>query len=283
MGIYTIDLVISRRLLSGLGAGSQSYFSWAMRLCDFPQGIFIMALSTAALPSLSTLAAKGAHDELALTWVHGMNLAMFVAVPASAALVVIGQPIVVTLFQRGMFDAVAARETARALLWQGGAIWTVAAVRQTLPALYALGDTRSSVVVSALDLIVFIALALTLRKPMGHAGISAAVAGSSTVQMVLLLVALKWRLGTLSARHLVPSAVRTLVATVMASLGGWAVARWLSPTTGASQVHGALPGLLAMIVFAVLFVAAARALGAPELREIANALVRRRSGSAKTP
>jgi putative peptidoglycan lipid II flippase len=254
MGIYTIDLVISRRLLSGLGAGAQSYFSWAMRLCDFPQGIFIMALSTAALPSLSTLAAKGAHDELALTWVHGMNLAMFVAVPASAALVVIGQPIVVALFQHGLFDAVAARETARALLWQGGAIWTVAAVRQTLPALYALGDTRSSVVVSALDLTVFIVLALTLRAPMGHAGISAAVAGSSTVQMGLLLVALKWRLGTLRARQLVPSAARTLAAAAAASLGGWATARWLGSLTGAGGLSSALPGLAAMIVFAVVFV-----------------------------
>jgi putative peptidoglycan lipid II flippase len=279
MGIYTIDLVISRRLLSGLGVGAQSYFSWAMRLCDFPQGIFIMALSTAALPSLSTLAAKGAHDEVARIWVHGMNLAMFVAVPSSAALVVIGQPIVVTLFQRGMFDPVAAHETARALLWQGGAIWTVAAVRQTLPALYALGDTRSSVVVSALDLTVFIALALTLRAPMGHAGISAAVAGSSAVQMALLLVALKWRLGTLSVRQLLPSTGRTLAATVLASLGGWTVARWLTVFAGAGQVHNALPGLFAMIVFAFVFIAAAWALRAPELREIAGALARRRAGA----
>ena len=114
-----------------------------MRLCDFPQGIFVMAISTAALPSLSTLAAKGAKDELTKTWVHGMNLAMFVALPASAALVVLGEPIVVALFQRGAFDAQAAHETARALFWQGGAIWTVAAVRQTIPGFYALGDTRT--------------------------------------------------------------------------------------------------------------------------------------------
>jgi len=141
VGVYYVDLVLSRRLLSGLGAGAQSYFSWAMRLCDFPQGIFVMALSTAALPALSTLAAKGAHDEFAKTWAHGMNLAMFVAIPASVGLLALSEPIVVTVFQRGAFDATAAHETARALFWQGGAIWTVAAVRQTVPALYALGDS----------------------------------------------------------------------------------------------------------------------------------------------
>src|SRR6185312_55085 len=59
IGVYYVDLVLSRRFLSELGEGAQSYFSWAARLCDFPQGIFVMALSTAALPSMSVLAAKG--------------------------------------------------------------------------------------------------------------------------------------------------------------------------------------------------------------------------------
>jgi len=57
IGVYYVDLVLSRRFLSELGVGPQSWFTWAMRLCDFPQGIFVMAISTAALPSLSALAA----------------------------------------------------------------------------------------------------------------------------------------------------------------------------------------------------------------------------------
>ena len=170
LGIYYVDLVLSRRFLSELGEGAQSYFSWASRLCDFPQGIFVMALSTAALPSLATFAAKGEHEELAKTWAHGMRLALFVAIPCSVALVVLGEPIVVLLFQRGDFDALAAHQTARALAWQGGAIFTVAAVRQLVPAFHALGDTRTPVIVSALDLVAFIVLALALRGPFGHVG-----------------------------------------------------------------------------------------------------------------
>src|SRR5450432_1296696 len=225
VGVYYVDLVLSRRFLSDLGTGAQSYFSWAMRLCDFPQGIFVMALSTAALPSLSTLAARGDRTELAKTWAHGMCLALFVALPASVALVVLGEPIVVAIFQRGAFDAGAAHETARALFWQGGAIWTVAAVRQTVPAFYALGDTRTPVVVSAIDLGAFIALAVGLKGGMGHVGISVAVAGSSAVQMVLLLVGLRWRMGTLSGKTIVRSAVRTLVASGVAGVAACVAAR----------------------------------------------------------
>ncbi len=121
IGIYYVDLVLSRRFLSELGTGAQSYFSWAMRVCDFPQGIFVLALSTAALPSLSTLAAKGARDEFAKTWVHGMGLAMFVAVPASVALATLGEPVVVApLRARALRRRRGARDSSRAALAGGG-------------------------------------------------------------------------------------------------------------------------------------------------------------------
>jgi putative peptidoglycan lipid II flippase len=275
IGVYYIDLVLSRRLLSGLGPGAQSYFSWAMRLCDFPQGIFVMALSTAALPSLSSLAAKGQRDELAKTWAHGLCIALFFAIPASVVLATLGEPIVVALFERGAFDELSARETARALFWQGSAIWTVAAVRQTIPALYAMGDTRTPVVVSALDLMAFVGLALGLRPSLGHAGISAAVAGSSTVQMLLLLVGLKWRLGTICSRTLTVSALRTLAASLFAGVAGWALARALSRCVAGSPSLRALPGLGAMGVFVVVFLATMWALRAPEFLEISGAIRRR--------
>jgi putative peptidoglycan lipid II flippase len=284
VGVYYVDLVLSRRFLSDLGPGAQSYFSWAMRLCDFPQGIFVMALSTAALPSLSTLAARGDRTELARTWAHGMCLALFVALPASAALLALGEPIVVALFQRGAFDAMAAHETARALIWQGGAIWTVAAVRQIVPAFYALGDTRTPAAVSAVDLAAFIALAMALKGPMGHVGISVAVAGSSAVQMVLLLVGLRWRMGTLEGTAVARSAARTLVASVVAAVAGWGVARILTPDGPAGGLARALPGLVGLAGFMAVFGAVAWGMQSPELEEISSTLRRRlgrtRSGGA---
>ncbi len=284
IGVYSIDIVLSRRFLSDLGPGAPSYFFWAMRLCDFPQGIFVMALSTAALPSLATLAAQGAYGELAKTWAHGMNLAMFVAIPTSALLVVLAEPVVVTLFQRGAFDGVAAHETARAVLWQGGAVWAVSAVRQTVPAFYAMGDTRTPVAVSAADLCVFVVLALALRGPMGHVGISVAVGASSAAQTALLLAFLARRFeghaaGT--ARALLASSLRTVAASAVASLAGWGAARLLAPAAGAGAVARALPGLAGGAAFAAVFLAVAWGLRAPELDEI-TAAVRRKLGARAT-
>ncbi len=262
IGVYYIDLVLSRRFLSELGPGAQSYFSWAMRLCDFPLGIFVMALSTAALPSLASLAAQGKKDELVDTFAYGARLTLFVALPASLLFAVLGEPLVAALFQRGQFDASASYETGRALLWQGGALWTVAMVRQLVATLHALGDTRAPVIVSAIDLIVFIALAVTLKGPLGHVGISVAVAGSSTAQMVLLFFALRRRVGATALGRIVPSALRTLAAAGAAALAGRAIL-------------SVVPGVVAVALFGVTFLIAARLLGSKELAVLTGGLSRR--------
>ena len=280
LGIYYVDLTLSRRFLSELGEGAQSYFFWASRLCDFPQGIFVMALSTAALPSLATFAAKGDTEELAATWAHGMRLSLFVAIPCSAALIALAEPVVVLLFQRGHFDALAAQQTARALAWQGGAIFTVSAVRQLVPAFHSLGDTRTPVIVSGLDLVAFIALALTLRGPYGHVGVSMAVAGSSAVQMVLLFVGLKMRLGTLRGRELASSTARVAFASLVAAVAAWGAARILSGI-GTGPLERALPGLAGVLVFGALYFAVVWGLGSRELVELSGPLRRRLARRAR--
>jgi len=208
-----------------------------------------------------------------------MNLAMFVAIPASAALLVLGEPIVVALFQRGAFDAAAAHETARAVFWQGGAIWTVAAVRQIAPAFYALGDTRTPVLVSGIDLLAFIALAVGLRGSLGHVGISVAVAGSSAVQMSLLLVGLKLRMGTVQGATLVRSGLRTLAASSVACAAGWGAAWGMRPGPGAGGLLRALPGLVGLTAFGIVYAAVAWGLRSPELEEILGTVRRRISRS----
>ncbi len=269
IGVYYVDLVLSRRFLSELGEGAQSYFSWANRVCDFPQGIFVMALSTAALPSLAELAAKRDMGELAKTFAYGMRLAMFVAIPSSVALVALADPLTSLLFQRGHFTAEDAHETAKALMVQGAGVFTVAGVRQTVPVFYALGDTRTPVVVSALDLLAFIALAVGLKGSLGHVGISAAVAGSSLVQMALLLYALKKKMGDLRAREIVRSCGRTALASVVAGVGAWGLATYL---TGLPTL---VPGIAGGVAFVGLFCIAAWGLRSEELDALAAGALRR--------
>jgi len=265
VGVYYVDVVLARRFLSELGLGAQSYFTWAMRLCDFPQGIFVMALQAAALPSLSRLAARGELGELGGTFAFGLRLALFVAIPATALFVGLAEPLVVLLFQRGEFGAEAAAETAASLVAQGSGVWLIAAVRQLLGVYYAVGDTRTPVLVAAADLVVFIALALALRGPLGHVGISWAVTGSSALQALLLAVLLARKLPTIVGHGVMASLVRVTAASLGAVVVGRMVAGLLRPGAGASAVARAVPGLAGALCFAAAFVALALALRSPEL------------------
>jgi len=279
MGVYYVDVVLARRFLSELGPGSQSYFAWALRLCDFPQGIFIMALQTAALPSLSRLAARGDREELGRTFAFGMRLTLFVAITATALLVGLAEPIVVLLFQRGEFDAESVKGTARALVAQGLGIWLVAAVRQLVSVYYSLGDTRTPVAVAAADLCVFVVLALLLRGPLGHVGVGLAVTGSSAVQMLLLWWRLRAKLPALHSREILGSAARTLASALVAAAAGAAVAGWLRPRGAAAALQRATPGLVGSLAFCAVFVVVAYLIRSPELRSLIDAIRRRRARS----
>jgi putative peptidoglycan lipid II flippase len=279
LGIYYVDLVVCRRLLSGQGEGAQSYFAWAQRLCDFPQGIFVMALSAATLPSLASLAAKGEHDELGRTVAFGVGLSLFVAIPVAVAFFVLGEPLVVALFQRGKFDAHAAAETAKSLRYQGLGIVSVAVVRQLVPAFFALGDTRSPVVVSGLDLLALVVMAYLLTGPFGHVGVSMAVAGSSTVQMMLLAVALRSRIPTMT-EGLGGSIARTAAASAVGGVAGYG-ALWVGRgLLHAGPIGRLLPAASSGLVFGVAFVLVAWLLGSRELLLVSN-MVRRKLGRTK--
>lgn len=274
IGIYYVDLVVSARMLSGLGDGPQSWFSWAQRLCDFPQGIFVMALQTAALPSLATLHAERKTEELKSTISFALRVSLFVAIPVTVLFAAVSEPIVVAMFQRGAFDAVQARETARSLVAQGAGIWAVACVRTLVAAFFATGDTRTPVVVSLLDLAVLVGLAWGLTGPLGHVGVALAVTGSSIAQMLLLWVALHRKLQGTRTLEVLGSALRT----TLASVAGGAAA-YFGAKGGALVPQNAIgrlvPAAAAGLAFAVVFFAAATLLGSRELATVRSALTRR--------
>jgi putative peptidoglycan lipid II flippase len=270
-GVYAADLVLARRFLSGFDVGAQSYFGFAQRLVDFPQGIFVMALQTATLPSLAKLASRGDQPALGETFCYGLRLSLFVGLAATALFVCAAEPLVALIFQRGHFDALATQQTSRALIAQGAGIWAVASIRQLIALYYAVGDTRTPMLVSILDLMVFISLALGLSGTLGHVGVSAAVTGSSITQAVLLLLLLRRHLPVHLVRQLLPSLAKTCLALLPASL----VTHWLGTTLLHAGVGTLLPGLVALAVFGVLFLTTAKLVRSAELASLAEPLLRR--------
>jgi putative peptidoglycan lipid II flippase len=211
-----------------------------------------------------------------------MKLALFVAIPATALFVALAEPLVVLLFQRGAFDAESARETARALVAQASGIFLVACVRQLLAVYYALGDTRTPVIVAAADLAVFIALALSLRGPLGHTGVSWAVSGASGAQALLLWYWLLRREPALRGHGVLGSVLRVAGAALVAGVSARYFAALFAPPEGAGELLRALPALAGSALFAVVFFAASYLFKNPELAAL-TAAVRRKLRRKSAP
>ena len=100
-----------------VGEGGVAILYFSYRLILFPLGIFSTSLSQALLPTFSTQALEDTHDRLKETLSFGLRATFFVLIPASLGLMVLGGPIISTLFQGGKFDAYSARVTASALFF----------------------------------------------------------------------------------------------------------------------------------------------------------------------
>ncbi|MGB8222908.1 MAG: lipid II flippase MurJ, partial [Polyangiales bacterium] len=193
----------------------------------------------------------------------------------AVALTVLAEPATTVFFGRGRYDATAIHETTRSLFWQAAGIWAVASVRTIVPMFHAHNDTRTPVIASAFNLVVFIALSVVLMGPMQHAGLAAATTAAAVVQLVALLGLLRLRSGPLGMEDIAVNLVRIVVASAV--MGGvvWAGARLGQWDKGGNDPRNLLVFGATTVVGALTYFAVTAALGSPELLALKNAIMRR--------
>lgn len=228
--VYQINIILGTVLASFLATGSISYLYYADRLVQFPLGVFGVAVSTAALPSLSMLAARREMDDFKSTLSASLSLTLFISLPAAGGLIGLSEPIVSLLFGRGAFSAEAVSLTAWALVGYGLGLPAFAVVRPLVSAHYALEDTRTPVRAAVVSLVVYLVSGVTLMQVFDHVGLALATTISSWVNALLLMRGMnrhlgRWaEFGRQALLFLILSTVMGLAAFGTIGMGRWAVA-----------------------------------------------------------
>jgi len=184
--VYQVSIVVTTMLASLLPEGSISHLYYADRLVQFPLGVFGLAVGTAALPALASLAAKGDHAAFRSTLATSMRLTLFISLPAAAGLAGMAEPIVNVLFGRGAFGPADVHGTVLALWGYAAGLPAFAAARPLLAAFHARRDARTPVAAAVGGLLVTTASGLALMHPMGHTGLAVAVTLGSWANVLLL-------------------------------------------------------------------------------------------------
>ena len=214
-----INMVVTNSLASGLGVGAIAALDYAWRVMLLPEGIFAQAVGTAAFPTFSAQAARGDLPSLRETLAFTLRMMIAVTLPASVGLIVLGQPIIAVIFERGAFDAAATREVALALAFFAVGLTGHSMIEVLARAFYALQDTWTPAMIAAGTVIINLMLGLWLPGlfvyRMGiaaHAGLALANASAVLLEMTTLLVVMAKRLGGLEMARIGGLAARAGVA-----------------------------------------------------------------------
>ncbi len=273
---YIIGIYINTRLAWTLPDGSVMYITFANRLVEAPLAILVMAISTAALPSLAALRGQGKMDEMKAAYNHSLRLALFVATPAMVALVVLAVPAVTVMYQRGHFTFAETLRTADGLRWAALSICSVAVLRQTVPVFYAMENVRVPVIMTVVFVCTHIGLGFILKGPFLHEGLCMALSVAATVQGVGLVLVLQRKIGRLGFKKTLNSWIRMLVASGVMAVAVYYLAKLGDWERGGNSLLNIGVLLLCVVVGVGVYAAAAAALRSPELKEIVSALSRRR-------
>lgn len=143
--VAQINLLLDTLIASFLIVGSQSWLGYTDRLLEFPLGLFGVALGTVILPSLSRhhVAADPEGFSKALDW--GLRTTLLIGLPAMLGLVILAEPILATLFQRGRFTAHDVQMAAMSLAALSFGLPAFTLVKTLAPAFYSRQDTKTPV------------------------------------------------------------------------------------------------------------------------------------------
>lgn len=277
--VNQINIFVGTIFASFLATGSITYLFYGMRFIHFPLGIFGIAIATAVLPTLSAQAARKEMTEFRDTFSFGLRLVFFIMFPAMAGLISLRVPIVNLLLERGQFDRLSTAGTATALLFYAVGLWSMAGYRIVAQAFYSLQDTRTPVKVAVVALVanMLCSGAFLLWTPLAHGGLALANSLASMLNITVLIILLRRKIGRIDARRITVSLLKVIPASVAMGAIGWWVSRdtiWEGP--GHSLFKTEL--LVGTIIGSVLFYAVLMWLMRSEELRFITAMVRKKAG-----
>ncbi len=276
--VVQINVVVNSMFAYGVGEGAVSWLSYAFRLMQLPIGVFGVAVATVTLPALARAAIGGVSPEFTPTLAKGLRLVAFLVLPSMVGLILLAEPIVSVLYERGHFTAHDRLQTAVALRAYGCGLLCYAWLKVLQPAFYAIDKRWLPMAVSLFALALNLAFNAFFVFVMhwGHASLALTTSLTASVNFLILFVAMHRFVGDLGSRDLLTLLAKlTLAATPMAAV-------CLAADHCGLLDPGHLPwwlragALLATVaVAAPVYFLSARLLHVPEARDALDLVTRR--------
>jgi putative peptidoglycan lipid II flippase len=280
-GITQINTLIGTAIASG-GEGAVSSLSLADRVYQLPLGVVGIAVAIVLLPELARALKAGNLVEASNLQNRSVEFTLFLTLPAAAALLVMSEPIVRVLYERGAFTAEDTLLVARILAIFGLGLPAFVLIKAFTPGYFAREDTRTPMIFAAISVAVNVSTALWLFPSMGAPGIATASAIAGWVNAALLFGVLIRRGHWGSDAGLNKRTPRLILASAVMAGAIWAAVAYLGPQLASASPVYTQAATLAVIVAGAMLVyfAAAFGLGGADIGMIRRSVRRRGDASA---
>jgi putative peptidoglycan lipid II flippase len=257
---FQINVLITQCFSFWFEPSIVSTFNYSVRLMELPQGMFGISLATYLLPTLSGLAAQKNYPEFRDVLRQGLGHLAFANLLAAAIALVLAEPIVRLLFERGMFGPSATHRVAMSLACLAPGLLMFSMNNILARAFYALSDIKTPMKISVLCLVLNLGFAIWFVRYFqqarvgGELGLALANTLSAFANVGLLTYALRRKLAGIKLAGL----GQTLLALISDAILAAIVAAVLSQLWDQKIGHGSLarklghvfvPGSMAALVY----------------------------------
>jgi len=277
LGLININLLVNSFFGTLVSEQAPAAIDKAFRIYMLPQGVFSVAVATVLFPTLSRYATRGAFDELRRTMANGMRQIVLLLTPAAAAILVLSEPMIRLVYQRGAFTASQTDLVATALFWFAFSLPFNGLFLLLTRTFFSLQRPWTPTMISAGNLAITAVFSFLLYEPFGVGGIVAATSLATATSVLAQAMVLRGRLGRLELGRLAWTWARVLLAS--AALAGVSYFVWevLDEALGRG-LGGQLASLGAgLAAGAVVYGVAITLLRIPEAQQLWNLVRARRA------
>jgi putative peptidoglycan lipid II flippase len=268
VGVQAVAYLIG----TSFNAAPQLYY--AFTIFSLPYGVFVVAIATALMPELSEKFSRGDTEGYRDTLSFGLRLVAFVAIPSTVGLVVLAEPVIALLYERGEFGPQATKEVASLLVAYSVGLLGYATYFLLVRAFYSRQNTMTPALLNVVLFALYVALAYGLSRAFEVRGVALALSGANAALALLGLAAMRRETKRLDGRRLLLSLFKIIVAGAVMYAVAWGGVALLG--VGEGTLERAL--ILAVVggVSLAAYLGVALLLRAEELKPAA-ALLRRRA------
>ena len=182
-GVHQINVLIDRAMASMFPEGAVSGMNYGHRLTNVFNGLLSSAVATALFPQMVELISQKKLKELEKLLTKILSIFMLLMIPVSVACMLFSQDLVRAVFERGAFQEDSVALTAGVFTFYSLGLLFYASATVVTNIFYGFGDTRTPLNISLINMVINVALNLTLAHFMGVNGLALATSLAALISL----------------------------------------------------------------------------------------------------